>query len=824
MIVLFEKDATPEQYENPNNHGICVLSPSSCVVTEIAGGQYELELEHPLDENHKYMMLTEERIIKAPVPKTVIPETVMPELKVWRVNESGGTDLYSKTPSSTYKNKNWKTIKKVKDNPLSYAYSLQKYYNYGSIALFGNTVYTCIRACFLISPTNPFYWSALGTLNDAEPTYNAGTIIEHLDQNTMIYKVADKGSWMQVRTVGGKVGFVSTNDCAETTEREQETIPEKTITEQAFRIYETACDEETNTYTVRAKHISYDYMSNCLYDCKVTEATPGEAIAAIQGSVIVDDDRRIACNITSETISQDWSFKNPVSALLDPDNGLVGKLDARLVRDNNDFYILNASNNRRGITIAYGVNMLGVNWTRSIENVITRIIPRSGSSDKGYKYISNGGRISGSSVQDQGKDYVESSIADQYEITRVSVLNCSYSVGQEYEASDGTKKTYTESEVLEKMLTDAKEKFTKDKVDGVDITLEVEFLLLGDTEEYKQYKDLQWVSLYDVIKVKTGKSMIDAEAQVTEYEYDCLRGRYNSIKLGTVNTFNKRIAGYRFINGSITYDKLSPDLINRIVTANASSTTDSGSAGDTPSGGGEIVVESNTVSADGIVTKGQGQVNKVWKTDENGNPAWRDEAGKKVLTSPSELGLASSDLTIAGIVSATPNGSIVVLSSDCLASAEKPAANGTLVINRANVARVSIEFFGKAESHGDYRMFLNNSTNAPTGTWIPMKYFDVEDSLSSTSTTDALSANQGHTLNQKVETILTMGTATLSFDSNGYAQLTQPDSDRYPILVMPQESTAKDCHVVCGPKGTFYAYCPQITSKNRSAYILWARE
>ena len=680
MIVLYEKDAT-EFLDN----GICVLSPSACVVSEVAGGQYELELEHPLDENHKYLMLTEERLIKAPVPKTVIPQTTMPELRVWKT--TAATNLYSRTPSSTYKNKNWKTIKKVKDSPLHYAFSSTKYYNYGSICLYGNTVYSCTRQCY--GPWNPFNWSAIGSLNDAEPTYDAGSVIEQLAVDTTIYKIADKGSWIQARTTSGHVGFVSKNDCEETVQRHQETLPEKTITEQVFRIYETACDEETNTYTVRAKHISYDFMSNCLYDCKVTEAEPNEAIAAIQGSIVKDDDRRIACNITGEKITQDWSFKNPVNALLDPDNGLVGKLKARLVRDNTDFYILDSSNNRQGITIAYGVNMLGVNWTRSIENVITRIIPRSGSSDKGYKYISNGGRISGTTVQNQGKDYVESSIADSYHLTRISVLNCSYATGQEYEASDGTKKKYTEAEVLEKMLNDAKEKFIKDKVDGVDITLEVEFLLLGDTEEYKQYKGLQWVSLYDVVKIKTGKSMIDAEAQVTEYEYDCLRKRYNSIKLGTVNTFNKRIAGYRFINGSITYDKLSPDLIDRIVTSNASSTTDSESAGDTPSGGAE-----------------------------------------------------------------------------------------------------------------DTRT-------------------DVIDALNSTRTDAALSANQGKILNESIGSLLTMTTAALSFDSNGYATITPSDDRHYPVIVMPQESNAKDCHVVYGPKGTYRAYCPQITSKNRNAYIAW---
>ena len=43
MIVLYEKNAT-----SFNDNGICVLSPSSCVVHEVAGGQFELELEHPI--------------------------------------------------------------------------------------------------------------------------------------------------------------------------------------------------------------------------------------------------------------------------------------------------------------------------------------------------------------------------------------------------------------------------------------------------------------------------------------------------------------------------------------------------------------------------------------------------------------------------------------------------------------------------------------------------------------------------------------------------------------------------------------------------------
>ncbi len=63
MICIYEANET-----DWHGNGLCILQPSSCTVTEIAGGDFSLTLIHPITEDLRWKELQEERIIKAPVP------------------------------------------------------------------------------------------------------------------------------------------------------------------------------------------------------------------------------------------------------------------------------------------------------------------------------------------------------------------------------------------------------------------------------------------------------------------------------------------------------------------------------------------------------------------------------------------------------------------------------------------------------------------------------------------------------------------------------------------------------------------------------------
>ncbi|MEE0104959.1 MAG: SH3 domain-containing protein, partial [Christensenellales bacterium] len=99
MICIYSADCT-----DFTNNGLGVVVPTSCSVTETLNGEWELTLEHPIDDAGKWRRLVEGRILRVPVPAASTPRVNLVDVSkgtlIYRVVTSGGW-LYLRSDPST---------------------------------------------------------------------------------------------------------------------------------------------------------------------------------------------------------------------------------------------------------------------------------------------------------------------------------------------------------------------------------------------------------------------------------------------------------------------------------------------------------------------------------------------------------------------------------------------------------------------------------------------------------------------------------------------------------------------------------------------------
>ena len=83
------------------------------------------------------------------------------------------------------------------------------------------------------------------------------------------------------------------------------------------------------------------------------------------------------------------------------------------------------------------------------------------------------------------------------------------------------------------------------------VGLDVDFVALGETEEYKKYADLEAVHLYDTVRVIAKSAGIDAAVRVTGYKWDALGRKYESVTLGEITDLKTTVYGYQLSNHGI---------------------------------------------------------------------------------------------------------------------------------------------------------------------------------------------------------------------------------------------------------------------------------
>ena len=275
-----------------------------------------------------------------------------------------------------------------------------------------------------------------------------------------------------------------------------ETLQARKLRDQLFRIYRSEKDTENLSVKVWARHIYYDPAGRGFGVTSRTK-TIAQALNEINAAGIPDNHGfRFLTDNTDKTLSAKYNTKCMVEAHLDPEQGILSVGNLRLIRDNYDVFFVDRSVTKR-TPITYARNLIGVEigYQRGVTN---RIIPVGTDADSNPIYIDS--------------TYVDSPRNHEATMIQARVI--------EYKDAKVEKDKMTLAQAKAKLLEMAQADFAAG-IDLPDISVTVNFLQ-GDTQEYQQFRELDRLYLGDLVEVIDDLHGVEFEAEVNEYDYDCL--------------------------------------------------------------------------------------------------------------------------------------------------------------------------------------------------------------------------------------------------------------------------------------------------------------
>ena len=176
--------------------------------------------------------------------------------------------------------------------------------------------------------------------------------------------------------------------------------------------------------------------------------------------------------------------------------------------DNYTVKLHSARGQNKGVTLRYGKNITDIKQEESIESTYTGICPFWQGSDG--KLVTISGYI------------VESEYASHYPFNRTKIVDFSSEFENEPTGAQ--------------LLAKAQSYINSNNIGIPSVSIDVSFVALWQTEEYKDIANLERVQLCDTVTVLFDKLDIAVTAKVVRTEYDVLMERYNEITIGSVSS------------------------------------------------------------------------------------------------------------------------------------------------------------------------------------------------------------------------------------------------------------------------------------------------
>lgn len=269
---------------------------------------------------------------------------------------------------------------------------------------------------------------------------------------------------------------------------------------QRFRITKINESSDGSKLTINANHISYDLNGYPMGKFTVTGID--NVLKQFTENCLVNHNFTFETDISNATTKYSVKYPKSIRACLGgEDESMLQYFKCELEFNNNTVILHTTRGSDNHVTIRYGKNLESYVKVRSAESVYNGVLA--------YWYKQDDQTLVMGDIQYKS--------GATFPTDKIFILD----VSNEYE--DAPTKA-----VLNKRAN----KYIKDNNIGVSYvdSVEIKFVPLWQTEEYKNIIDLEHVSMGDTVHVYYNGTTTDI--RMLEYEYDCLNERYITITLG----------------------------------------------------------------------------------------------------------------------------------------------------------------------------------------------------------------------------------------------------------------------------------------------------
>lgn len=288
---------------------------------------------------------------------------------------------------------------------------------------------------------------------------------------------------------------------------------------QPFRIY-SITKPINGIVTVHAAHLSYDTSGSIVRLFPTDAGSASAAMSYLKNFSVPSTPFTFFTNV-GKTGTMSVPKPSSIRSLLGGSDGsILDTFGGEYLFDKWKISLLESRGANRGVTIRYGKNMTDLEQEENDTDFYTGVYPFW------YSESENGGLVTLS----DNNGIVNA--PGTYDFVKIMPLDLSSEdFSKETTGSDGS--TTTIEKPTEAELRAAAQKYiSANKIGIPKVSLDVSFVMLAQSEEYKDFARLETVKLCDTVTVEFEKLGVKTTAKCIKTVYNVLTDKYNSIELG----------------------------------------------------------------------------------------------------------------------------------------------------------------------------------------------------------------------------------------------------------------------------------------------------